>query len=145
MQQKAGNFNALVCKAATQNAQNRIDHFLDDARCIQEDLEKEQRLQKWLCAGCHYFPRMGGAAMTQRPCACCGVDQLYGSTATDLLCTECASKHQLCKRCGSDIGLNGRRRKWPNGPEYQAPEPGEKPATKGFMLLPLKSSDSTPT
>lgn len=51
--------------------------------------------------------------MTTQPCMCCYKPVMYGSTATDALCMDCAREHDLCKRCGGDIELRTRRKDWP--------------------------------
>lgn len=75
------------------------------------DPEKKKRLETSMCKICFYQEgRIGGAAMTHQPCGICGKDQLYSSTATDVLCRECAKENHLCKQCGADVQLKPRRK-----------------------------------
>lgn len=65
------------------------------------DPDREDRNQKGLCRLCYYiYPdRIGGSAVTTRPCFNCGENQMYGSTSTDPLCLGCSKKTKMCKRC----------------------------------------------
>lgn len=83
------------------------------AKRIAEDTDKQKRLAEQNCKCCFYGSRIGGATITTQPCMCCHKPVMYGSTATDALCMDCAREHYLCKRCGGDIGLRTRRKDWP--------------------------------
>jgi len=92
---------------ATYRARHRTEEFLEKARRATADSERADRLKAQLCVCCFYiaYPRIGGAALTTQPCGACQKPQVYASTATDVLCVECARSHELCKRCGADIEL----------------------------------------
>lgn len=64
-----------------------------------------------LCGYCAVFrpDRIGGAMMTTACCAICEKNMMFSSTNTDVLCSECAVKNQLCKHCGGDVELKNRR------------------------------------
>lgn len=70
---------------------------------IRTDPDCVNRLLAQTCIPCRYILRVGGAAVTTRPCGLCGVDQGFGSTCTDALCISCASVNELCKHCAGDI------------------------------------------
>lgn len=98
---------------ATEHAVAYIKDILKLADDIQNDTQRKQRLEKQNCKRCFYQSRLGGAAMTEQPCMCCSKNEMYGSTATDVLCLECAKKHDLCKHCGGDLEMRTRRKNWP--------------------------------
>jgi hypothetical protein len=96
---------------------SHLNSLLREADDIRSDRLKKERLEKSECKICFYVTgRIGGSAMTQRPCGICGKDEWYGSTCTDALCINCAKEHELCKYCGADRELRERRRnfKWIN-------------------------------
>lgn len=99
--------------SATERSKSRVQDLLDRANSVQTDSKQQERRFAVLCKGCFYFPSIGGAAITKRPCMCCGADVIYGSTATDVLCQNCAKETDLCKRCGGDAELRVRRKVWP--------------------------------
>lgn len=75
------------------------------------DPEKKQRLAEQECMWCWYGSgRIGGSAMTTRPCAFCEKEMMHGSTCVDAACIDCARLHELCKHCGGDIGTRINRR-----------------------------------
>ena len=114
MRQRPMAFTKAALVSATSQSKRRVQNLLDRANKIQNDTDKELRLEHQLCKACFYFTGIGGAAMTNRECAGCGKDQLYGSTNTDALCMDCATKHSLCKHCGSDLEMREGRRNWPD-------------------------------
>lgn len=99
--------------SATERAQQRVRGWLEHAAEVQADGRKAERRARLECVACFYGGRIGGAAMTSRPCMCCGSRELYSSTATDALCRPCATAGDLCKRCGGDREMRVRRRVWP--------------------------------
>lgn len=114
MKRNPAQFDHYHWKWQTGRSREIFSDLIKRAEKAQNDSEKDVRLSKQLCISCHYIlGRIGGAAMTQQPCACCLEGQWYGSTVTDELCLDCAKKHNLCKRCGGDIDMRQGRRKWP--------------------------------
>lgn len=99
--------------SATEYAKSRVESIISRAKIIERDELKQERINAQECKSCFYQDRIGGAAITDRECMCCGKIQQYGSTATNALCKPCATKHSLCKHCGGDVELRVRRRKWP--------------------------------
>lgn len=98
---------------ATECAMNRVLAWIALAEEVKMDARKTERLKRQECKSCFYASRIGGSAMTERPCMCCGSVMVYTSTATDVLCPGCAQKHQLCKHCGGDLEMRSRRKDWP--------------------------------
>jgi len=95
---------------------------LDQKRLIIEagiklasDPEKKERKKNSLCPICHYWKnsRIGGAAITFKPCGICEKEMCFSSTCTDKICPECALENQLCKQCGADIDLINRKNERP--------------------------------
>lgn len=113
MHQRPLLMNKANMVAATEWAKRHVQHVLDRAREIAEDTRKEERLKRHECKACFYSSRIGGAAMTTRPCMCCGKELMHSSTATDVLCLDCARQHSLCKHCGGDLEMRAGRRNWP--------------------------------
>lgn len=109
---------------ATEWAKSRVNHIIAEAKELENDDRVEDRTARHLCKACYYSSRIGGAAITTQECMCCGEVQTYGSTSTDALCKPCAIKHSLCKRCGGDLEMRTKRRKWP-APEEKIVGGGE--------------------
>jgi hypothetical protein len=98
---------------ATNVAKRKVDGTIKLAAKMQNDSEKDARLKTYKCKGCFYYPSIGGAALTVTNCKICGIKLMHSSTATDNLCLECAKKYKICKKCGGDIDMRTKRRKWP--------------------------------
>lgn len=98
---------------ATERAHSMVASWIQRAQNVIEDTAGELRKEAQLCPACFYSVRVGGQAMTEQPCMCCNESQLYGSTATDVLCRPCAIEAELCKRCGGDIEMRVERVSWP--------------------------------
>lgn len=97
----------------TERSKQFVREQVELAKRISDDTDKQRRLVEQNCKRCFYGSRIGGAAMTTQPCMCCHTQVMYGSTATDALCMDCAKENDLCKRCGGDIELRTRRKDWP--------------------------------
>lgn len=113
MRQPRARFNRRTVINGSVRAKERVKHVTELARKYEEDPDRKSRLARQYCIPCHYTSRMGGAAMTNKECAACGKDEMYGSTATDELCLECAKANEVCKCCGGDIKLRINRKEWP--------------------------------
>lgn len=113
MEQRKAVMDQRSMAMATHLAKAQCESVINQAENIKGDRYKEARLKSQFCKACFYSSRIGGQAMTTRPCMSCGSPELYSSTATDKLCLACAQEGNLCKRCGGDIDLRERRRKWP--------------------------------
>lgn len=109
MRQRRARLDKASIASNSAQAKRRVDGHLKLAEKLKSDGERKLRLEVQLCKACHYFSRIGGAAITHRECSACGEDQVYGSTATDALCLGCASKYDLCKQCGGDVEMQLRR------------------------------------
>lgn len=105
MKYKAAEFSDRSIAMATASARRRIESTLKLAEKLTNDPDSDHRHEHSLCKACHYFTQIGGAAMTEKPCAACGADQMYGSTNTDNLCVPCAKTNNLCKHCGGHMDL----------------------------------------
>ena len=107
----------VMCKANmigwTERSKAFVNSRIELAKRLAEDTDKAKRIAEQQCKCCFYGGRIGGAAMTTQPCMCCHKPVMYGSTATDALCMDCAIENDLCKRCGGDIDLRARRKNWP--------------------------------
>lgn len=75
--------------SANRRAITQRDALLEKARRCAEDLERARRRAEQLCATCYYLntPQIAGHAITTQPCGLCKIDQVYQSTATNVLCT----------------------------------------------------------
>lgn len=113
MYQEATAMTSENMQQATARASERVQARPELAKAAAADAFRERRLVAHRCKACFYATRIGGAAMTTKPCMCCKKDQLYSSTATDALCDACAEKHSLCKKCGGDLEMDVNRQDWP--------------------------------
>lgn len=113
MKQAPKKLDAVAMEGATRRAKNYVADAIDLAVQVQNDTLKADREKRGECKACFYLHSgIGGAAMTTRACASCGVDQQYSSTCTDALCDGCAKRLGLCRLCGGDVDMK-LRRKWP--------------------------------
>jgi len=105
MHQKPKKIDAATISSATFMSIKRGNEAIEKADRYRDDVDKESRIHDSICRSCYYFMsvRIGGAAMTTRPCGKCGEDHVYSSTATDVLCIDCADHLELCKQCGGDL------------------------------------------
>lgn len=117
MEQRPVVMNIANMTAATERAKRRVADVQRLADDMKNDPRKDERLAQHECKACFYSSRIGGAAMTTRPCMSCGKVEMYGSTATDVLCMDCAKKHALCKHCGGDLNMKAGRKNWPTPKE----------------------------
>ena len=101
---------------ATERAKARVKDWCDLAADATNDTRKAERLARHECKACFYAGRIGGAAMTYRKCMSCGSDELYGSTATEVMGKAGVVKHDLCQHCGGDLEMRTRRKEWPDAP-----------------------------
>ncbi len=113
MEQKKQSMNIGNMVYATERAKSVIKDAVDRANNLTTDPDKKKRIEAQQCAPCFYSSRIGGQAMTNRDCMSCGQTQTYSSTATDVLCKQCAIDAELCKQCGADLKLRVRRKDWP--------------------------------
>jgi hypothetical protein len=114
MERKPAPFDRVAWVGASSRSHSYLRDLLERARRAEQDVDRQARLAKGFCVSCHYvIGRIGGAAMTSQPCACCLAPQMYASTNTDALCLPCAKEHSLCKHCGGDLDMRERRRNWP--------------------------------
>lgn len=114
MERNVPRFDRQLMLSHTQLAKARVEETLKRARNIEEDTQREARVERQFCKACHYFSRIAAQAFTTQPCACCGVPQTYSSSATDVLCMDCAQSHDLCKHCGGDLEMHTGRQNWPS-------------------------------
>ena len=96
---------------ATFKARKRAEHVLYAARGLKEDHEQAIRHSVQLCPCCFYVlhSQVAGSAITHARCGLCLTECTYPSTLVDRLCSPCAKKNELCKRCGADIDLRENR------------------------------------
>jgi len=111
MKQKPQIIDSATVQMQTYMNTKRMESTIKHADWYQNDPDNDDRLEKQQCRACFYTTgKLGGAAMTERPCGECRTDMLFGSTATDALCKRCAEKLELCKECGGDIHDRPKRR-----------------------------------
>lgn len=115
MQAKKGILSRANVAYATGKGKRYVEETLLSAHKLATDEDRKERLEKSLCLSCFYLfkSRMGGAAITNRDCASCDKEMTFSSTATDLLCLPCAQTNCLCARCGADVELKDRRKRYP--------------------------------
>lgn len=114
MRQRKALFDRVLVERSTETAKTWLRDVIEKAENAKHDVDKQKRLENDLCKTCFYIhSKIGGAAMTHRECGICSEDQLYSSTATDIICTPCSKENGLCKRCGADLEFKSRRKPYP--------------------------------
>lgn len=78
----------------------RVDQYLADEKRTGRRGQLECRVCFYLRGG------IAGAAFTRGECKACGTAFDHPNTAVPDYCTGCASKHQVCRRCGADLDYN---------------------------------------
>ena len=100
----------------TAQSRKRQAQLIEIGKVIEHDLYNELRKKEQECRACFYtrkWSRIGGMAITIKPCMCCGELMQFPSTCTDALCPDCAAEHDLCKHCGGDSEGRIDRTDWP--------------------------------
>lgn len=92
---------------ATYTTKAHMDHYLETAEKLQSDPEREKRESACICKWCFYMSSVG--VDWTRPCIVCGVEM---PLTRDKVCLMCAKEHHLCVKCGGDLDLRIKRRKW---------------------------------
>lgn len=108
--------SAYSIERENERCKDRIANMRELLYKIDNDPQKKERIKDCKCKICFYQKggRIGGAAMTQADCAFCGNSMMFGSTAVDKMCPDCAAKADLCKICGADMNyVNKRKRELP--------------------------------
>jgi hypothetical protein len=94
----------------TRFTRDRVIDYIAAGQQMDDDPEKGKRQRAQLCRWCHYAAsRIAGQAFTDRNCGICNKDMQFSSTDTDVVCSDCATKHELCKHCGADRELRPKR------------------------------------
>lgn len=117
MQRPKAKIDAYSVESATTRAIDWRESVVKSAIGVLTDHEKDHRLKLCLCVTCYYVnnSRIGGSAITNRPCGVCEQDMTFCNTCTDVVCSECGKQHELCVRCGADLKLRPRRKYSPAG------------------------------
>lgn len=105
MEQKKKEWNKEDIRNASYYNKAHINEITAKLIKYYSDEEKAIRKSKNLCKCCFYYntSRIGGAAITTRPCAECDTEMHFGNTCTDIFCDKCANKLNLCKHCGAKM------------------------------------------
>jgi len=124
MKFNASPFDARWLQGTTLHNKGYLVEYIAKANAAERDSKRTERLGKGECRYCFYCEgKGGGSACSSRPCACCGVKVGSANTCVDVLCKQCAAKHELCVHCGADRELRVRRKNWPNGAEVKDSKP----------------------
>lgn len=111
MKQNPYELSPAEVTSATDRSRRYAEEAVVQALRLAADADLNTREAQGLCKACYYLraERIGGAAITTRPCGVCLQEMTFGSTATDKLCGPCAVRECLCKQCGGDLKLRARR------------------------------------
>jgi len=110
MKQGKSKIDIYSVQSATDRAARIGNDSLKSAINWLNDTKKKERLEKCECKTCFYIlGKMGGSAITSRPCGICEKEQMYGNTCTNMVCKPCGKEKELCVHCGADIKLRPRR------------------------------------
>lgn len=96
----------------TYDIKNRVIEYIKKAEKYQTDPDKVKRVNTQKCIYCYYTPSIAGQAFTTSKCKICNNDILNSTTNYDMICINCAKEHSLCKKCGSDLELRTKRKKF---------------------------------
>ena len=111
MKARKRNIDNATVMDATHWAQERVKGVEKHHLQFQTDPEKVKRVEAQECMVCYYYTgRIGGSAMTTAECGLCETTKTFGNTCVDVLCEECAKKHNLCIHCGGDMDMKQRRK-----------------------------------
>ena len=107
---------------ANHYGREQVSYILKRASQFTQDPDRARRLLASECVVCYGQPRIGGAACTYSACPLCGERISSSNTNIDALCLNCAKENSLCRHCGADIELRGRRKprpyeSWPKPPQ----------------------------
>ena len=91
---------------ATYESVAHMDHYIEAVDRLRTDPAKDKRETNMRCKWCYYMSFVGVDSTV--PCMVCGTD-VYGRGK---VCAKCAQEHKLCVRCGGDLDMRPRRRKW---------------------------------
>ena len=110
MEYKAMKVDKARVSSQTHWAKKGVRKHIEASERAKYDVERDKRLEENLCPFCFYIhtSRIGGAAITTKPCGVCGKDMTFSSTSTDDVCPECAKEHGICKRCASVVDFDWR-------------------------------------
>lgn len=115
MEQKPLSMTVANMVSRSASARRRVAEYLRVAEAMLNDSDSLNRIKAQNCVSCYYSAgRIGGSAITTRPCMCCGLTETYASTSTDALCLVCADLNHLCKHCGGDLDMREDRKDWPS-------------------------------
>jgi hypothetical protein len=84
-----------------------MERYLETADRIRNDPDKERRESEGFCRWCYYTSSVG--VDWSFPCMVCEEEMLM---TRNRVCADCAKEHRLCRRCGGDLDMRARRRKW---------------------------------
>jgi len=114
MHQRAKAINRSTIAWANSQARQRVD----DLRRRLAAFDANPSGQDGYCGYCSRISsdRIGGAAITTRPCGLCDHQMTFSNTSTDALCQDCGQANGLCRRCGADVELKDRRKPYPFEP-----------------------------
>lgn len=109
MEAKKSVIDRLSIERNTESAKRYMLSVINKAKDVATDPRRADRINNQECTPCFYLASgLGGSRLTTKPCGICEAEISFGNTCTDVLCSACAKKNDLCKRCGGDIKLENR-------------------------------------
>lgn len=112
MRSNRRNVDLVSIEYANDRAKQSIAYWRKRLKGVDEDPQRQARLDAAQCALCFYEQsRIGGAACTSIQCAFCDKWIHSGNTCVDIMCVDCAKKAGLCCHCGCDLNLKSRRKR----------------------------------
>lgn len=94
----------------TNISKDTLSSFIKRAEKAKADTDKKARREASECRCCFYlFDRMGAAGNFKAACRICDKEMSFVTTTLDVLCLDCAKKHELCTRCGGQVDLSLRK------------------------------------
>lgn len=105
MNQPKREWNKEDIRNSTYRNKSHIEEMTKKMIRYYADDNKSSRKSKHLCKYCFYIntSRIGGCAITIRPCSNCEKEMPFSNTCTDVFCNKCAEELKLCKHCGAKM------------------------------------------
>ena len=87
-----------------------INRAMAEYKNLTTDSDRRRRTAKQVCIVCYYIKNH--ALIGDGGCKVCGKRTKWVDGYEPAVCKRCAKKHGLCRICGGDIKLDGKRREY---------------------------------
>jgi DNA-directed RNA polymerase subunit RPC12/RpoP len=93
-------------------ANREAETLIKNVSAFQNDPDQAKRKESLKCKRCFYLRAGGfaGQAFTEQDCGICETTMIFSSTATDVVCPDCAKAHDICVECGGNIEIKVKKK-----------------------------------